>query len=162
MTTTSQEKTRSRQTLELAKRLGRLTQAQAATGWAVVIILSALLGAIYLNQTSKIAAIGRQVQREQAKLDEIKSENANIERLIAEAQALDRLNAEALRLGFVPANSEEIDYRVIPDYPVEAAPEPREALITIAPLSPPETIWEALSLALRDLGIGLTRGDANE
>lgn len=146
----------------MARRLGLLTQAQAAAGWGVVIILAALLGAIYLNQASSIAAIGRRVQREQAKLDELKLENADLERQIAESQTLERLHAEALRLGFVLASPAEIDYVVIPNYPMEDAPGP-EASSAPEPLpAPPETIWEAFTLAIRDLGIGLTRGEANE
>lgn len=119
-----EEKPRPRQAREMARRLGLLTQAQAAAGWGVVIILAALLGAIYLNQASSIAAIGRRVQREQAKLDELKLENADLERQIAESQTLERLHAEALRLGFVLASPAEIDYVVIPNYPMEDAPGP--------------------------------------
>lgn len=146
----------------MARRLGLLTQAQAAAGWGVVIILAALLGAIYLNQASSIAAIGRRVQREQAKLDELKLGNADLERQIAESQTLERLHAEALRLGFVLASPAEIDYVVIPNYPMEDAPGPETSSAPEPLPAPPETIWEAFTLAIRDLGIGLTRGEANE
>lgn len=157
-----EEKPRPRQARELARRLGLLTQAQAAAGWGVIIILGALLGAIYLNQTSSIAAIGRRVQREQATLDELKRENADLERLIAETQALERLDGEARRLGFVPSTPADIDYVVIPNYPMESAPEPEQQSAPQAPPVPPETMWEAFTLAIRDLGIDLTRGEANE
>ena len=162
MMATPEEKPRPRQARELARRLGLLTQAQAAAGWGVIIILGALLGAIYLNQTSKIATIGRRVQREQAELDEIKRTNADLERLIAEAQALERLDEEARRLGFVPSTPADIDYVVIPNYPLEPAPEPTaEPTIEETP-TPVESFWEALLLAMRNLGIDLTRGEANE
>lgn len=157
-----EEKPRPRQTRELARRLGLLTQAQTAAGWGVAIILAALLGAIYLNQASSIAAIGRRVQREQAKLDELKLENADLERQIAEAQTLDRLHTEAQRLGFVPSTPADIDYVVIPNYPMENAPEPEASSVPEPLPAPPETIWEAFTLAIRDLGIGLTRGEADE
>jgi hypothetical protein len=156
------EEKRPRQARELARKLGLLTQAQAAAGWGVIIILAALLGAIYLNQTSKIATIGRRVQREQNALDEVKRENAELERLIAEAQALDRLSAEAQRLGFVPSTPADIDYIVIPNYPDEPAPEPTEEGKIEEPPQPPETMWEAIALAVRDLGIDLTRGESHE
>ncbi len=162
MMATPEEKPRPRQARELARRLGLLTQAQAAAGWGVIIILGALLGAIYLNQASSIATIGRRVQREQAKLDELKRENADFERLIAEAQALERLNGEARQLGFVPSTPADIDYVVIPSYPMEDAPEAVTAPTPEPPPAPPGTLWEALSLTVRDLGIGLTRGEANE
>lgn len=159
---TPEEKVRPRQTRELARRLGLLTRAQAAAGWAVIIILSALLGVIYLNQASKIATIGRRVQREQANLDELKRQNADLERLIAEAQALDRLDAEAVRLGFIPSTPGDIDYIAIPNYPSEPATEnPKEEIPVVLP-EPPETVWEAISLAVKDLGIDLTRGEIDE
>jgi hypothetical protein len=94
-----------------------LTEAQAAAGWGVIVVLGALLGAIYLNQASKIATIGRRVQMEQNELDEVKRANAELERQIAEAQSLERLDAEARRLGFVPSTPADIDYVVIPQYP---------------------------------------------
>lgn len=162
MMATPEEKPRPRQTRELARRLGLLTQAQAAAGWGVIIILGALLGAIYLNQTSKIATIGRRVQREQGALDVVKRENAELERQIAEAQRLERLNSEAQRLGFVPATPADIDYIVIPDYPTEIEAEGEEESPIAEPIVLPETMWEAVALAIRDMGIDLTRGEANE
>lgn len=162
MMASPEEKIRPRQARELARRLGLLTQAQAAAGWAVIIILGALLGVIYLNQTAKIATIGRRVQREQAALDEVKRQNAELERLIAEAQQLERLDAEAVRLGFVPSTPADIEYMVIPGYPSEPAP---ETVIETTPLDPPEypdSMWEAVVLTVRDLGIDLTRGVADE
>lgn len=162
MMATPEEKARPRQARELARRLGLLTQAQAAAGWAVIIILGALLGVIYLNQTAKIAAIGRRVQAQQADLDEVKRQNAELERLIAEAQALERLDAEAVRLGFVPSTPADIEYVVIPNYPIEPAVEPVEEVTPAELPEPPESIWKAIALTIRDLGIDLTRGEANE
>lgn len=159
------EKPRPRQARELARRLGWLTEAQAAAGWAVIIILAALLGAIYLNQASKIAAIGRRVQIEQSQLDEYKRINGELERLIAEAQALERLNAEALGMGFRPATPEEIEYLVIPDYPIGEAIEPAlsqaEHALETAP-APPQSMLEALLLTVRNVSDQLIRGQANE
>lgn len=154
-----------RQAREIASKLGWLASAQAATGWAVIIIMAALLGAIYLNQASEIATIGRRVQQEQNALEEAKRINADLERQIAEAQSLERLNAEALSMGFVPAGPDDIDYIVIPEYPNYEAPltlptdEPEQTEV-VAP--PPETMLEALSLAFRSLTDALVRGQANE
>ncbi len=156
-----------RQARELARRLGMLTEAQAAAGWGVIVVLAALLGAIYLNQASRIATIGRRVQIEQNDLDEVKRSNAELERQIAEAQSLSRLDEEARRLGFVPSTPADIDYVVIPQYPTE----PADAATIIPPTTttepeeppaPPETLWQAIALAVRDLGIDLTRGETRE
>jgi len=163
---TPRKRLRPRQARELARRLGLLTEAQAAAGWGVILVLVALLGAIYLNQASKIAAIGRRVQTEQNDLDNVKLTNAELEREIAEAQSLERLDDEARRLGFVPSTPDDIDYIVIPNYPVEPAPERADAGapadVEENPVLPPETFWEAVGLAIRDMGIDLTRGETRE
>jgi hypothetical protein len=94
-------------------------------------------------------------------LDEWKRVNDDLERQIAEAQSLDRLQPEAARLGFEPAQTDEIEYIVIPGYPLEAAV---SAPPTPAPVAPaiPGTMWEAVWLALRASGNALIQGSANE
>lgn len=154
-----------RQAREVAKRLGWLASAQAATGWAVILIMAALLGAIYLNQASEIATIGRRVQQEQDALEEAKRINADLERLIAEAQSLERLNEEALGMGFVPAGPDDIDYVVIPEYPSYEVPldlATEESLSDETPTTLPQTMAEAVLLGLRSLTDDLVRGQADE
>ena len=104
-----QPRPKPRQARELARRLGLLTEAQAAAGWGVIVVMGALLGAIYLNQASKIATIGRRVQMEQNELDEVKRANAELEQQIAAAQSLERLDTKARQLGFVPSTPADID-----------------------------------------------------
>ncbi len=149
------------QARELARRLGWLTEAQAVAGWGVILVLAALLGAIYLNQASRIAAIGRRVQIQQSDLDELKRVNGELEREIAEAQSLERLQQDATRLGFQPAQPDEIEYIVIPGYPLEeVAPQPPAPAET-APIAP-ETMREAVWLTLRQSVNALIQGSANE
>ncbi len=97
----------------------RLTEAQVVLGWGVVLALIALLGAIYLFQTSYIASTGRMVQNLQIEMDEIKRINSELERDIAEAQSLKRLQSEAQKYGFIKANPKDIDYLIVADYPLE-------------------------------------------
>lgn len=149
------------QARELARRLGWLTEAQAVAGWGVILVLAALLGAIYLNQASRIAATGRRVQIQQSDLEELKRVNGELEREIAEAQSLERLQQEAVRLGFQPAQPDEIEYIVIPGYPLEEAAPPPAAPVETAP-DEPETMWEAVWLTLRHSANALIQGSANE
>ena len=145
-----------------AKRLVWLTEAQAALGWGIIIILVALLGAIYLTQASKIAATGRRVQIMQGELTDIKRVNATLERQVAEAQALPLLQQRAAALGFIPANPNDIEYLVVPDYPTGPPPittPPPEVIPTPEPIT---TIQEALWYAVKDYVAGLIEGESSE
>ena len=97
----------------------RLTEAQVVLGWLVVLSLIALLGAIYLFQTSHIASTGRMVQDLQFELDDVKRINSELERDIAEAQSLKRLQREAEKYGFIKASPKNVDYLIVTEYPQE-------------------------------------------
>ncbi len=145
-----------------AKRLVWLTEAQAALGWGIIIILVALLGAIYLTQASRIAATGRRVQILQSDLTDIKRVNSTLERQIAEAQSLSLLQERARALGYVQANPNDIEYLVVPDYPTGPPPvatPPPEVIPTPEPLL---TIQEALWYAVKDYVAGLIEGESSE
>ncbi|MFW5940811.1 MAG: septum formation initiator family protein [Chloroflexota bacterium] len=149
-----------REKRQRAKRLGILTDAQVALGWFVITALVALLGAVYLNQASRIASTGRRIQLLQNELDELKRENSELEQAIAEAQSLERLQEEALRLGFVRADPGDIEYLVVNEYPAEATPQPPPA-----PRPEPNqvsTFSEAVRLALQDRLGEMVRGQAGE
>ena len=153
-----------RQTREQLKRLNALTEAQAALGWGVILVLAALLGTVYVSQASRIASVGRQVQILQNELTELKRQNNDLERDIAAAQALDRLQAEAVRLGFVEADPDDIEYIIVPDYPAELEEtDPLEILPQATAVPPPaETAQEALWLYLRGRFSDFIRGEARE
>jgi cell division protein FtsL len=154
----------SKQSRDQARRLNWLTEAQAAVGWAVIIFLAALLGAIYVRQASQIASVGRRVQIMQIDLEAIKRENDAIEQRIAEAQSLDRLQQEAIRLGFVQADPNDIEYIVVTEYPAE-----NSAVESLVPTStpeaippPPQTMGEAIWLRFSQNISGLVQGEARE
>ena len=151
----------SRQKREQAKQFKRLTEAQAVLGWGVILLLSTLLGVIYLSQASSIATIGLRVQNFQEDLEFMKRENSALERQIAEAQSLERLQQESLRLGFIQARSDQIEYIVVPDYPVMS--EPVELSVTPSVSVPPvETIGDVLWLSLRNSISNMIYGEASE
>ncbi|MEW5988211.1 MAG: hypothetical protein AB1791_16405 [Chloroflexota bacterium] len=141
-----------------ARRFPRLSEAQAVLGWAVILVLVALLGAIYLTQTSRIAAVGRHVQFMQEELDTLKRENAALERTIAEAQSLEKLQERALALGFIRAQPEDVEYLIVPNYPAgtPAAPPPTPTPVP----QPVETMGEALWLAAREGFGGFITGES--
>jgi FtsZ-binding cell division protein ZapB len=147
-----------RQQRQKAKRIGILTDAQVAMGWFVILGLVALLGAIYLNQASRIAGTGRRVQLLQNELDGLKRENADLERSIAEAQSLDRLQEEAVRLGFQRAEPEDIEFLAVSEYPAVAPPAAGET--PPPPPQPVSTIGEALRLAAEGVLGDMVRGES--
>jgi hypothetical protein len=150
-----------RQAREQAKRLSWLTEAQAALGWGIILILVALLGTIYLSQASRIAAVGRRVQILQNDVETLKRNNTNLERQIAEAQSLARLREEAIRLGFVEAQPEDIEYIVIPGYPVMVG-DPLATPTPVVIVEPPKTMSDALWWVAKASISDLIRGEASE
>ena len=143
---------------ERRKSLFWLTEAQAALTWGVLLTLAALVGAIYLIQTSRIATTGRQVQLLQGDLDTIKQENIELERDIAEAQSLDRLQNKAITMGFTRSSPSDVEYLVIPNYP--PAPAMAAAPELAGPAEPAESLFEALWLAIQDSIGNLIHGES--
>ena len=150
----------SRQRREDVKRLGQLTEAQAALGWGIALVLIALLGTIYLRQTSQIATLGREVQLLQINLDNVRRENGEIERKIAEGQSLELLQAEAARMGFVPAGADDIDYIIVENYPETAVIS--QPIATITPVEQPANMTEAIRWTIQSSVSSLARGEARE
>ncbi len=150
----------SRQRREDVKRLGQLTEAQAALGWGIALVLIALLGTIYLRQTSQIATLGREVQLLQINLNDVRRENGEIERKIAEGQSLVWLQAEAARMGFVPAGADDIDYIIVENYPETAVIS--QPVATITPVEQPANMTEAIVWTIQSSVTNLARGEARE
>jgi cell division protein FtsL len=164
MTTQQPNRRSARQTRELARRLGWLTEAQAALGWGVILVLVALLGVIYLTQASRIAAVGRRVQVLQNELIDLKRENVEFERQIAEAQSLERLQDMAVRQGFAQALTDDIEYVTVSNYPVAtnepvlAVATPEAAAVSQPITSLPEAVWVVMRQSVGDL----IRGESHE
>ncbi len=156
---TNQEHPSARKAREHLRRLSWLTEAQAALGWGIILILAALLGVIYLSQSSRIATVGRRVQFLQERLDTLHRENSTLERKIAEAQSLTRLQQEAIRLGFAQASPDAIEYLIVENFPAST---PMPITYVPTPQPPAETMTEALWFAIRGSITGLIRGEASK
>ena len=152
----------SRQTREIARRFNKLTEVQAAVGWGLILLVIALLGVIYLNQSSKIAAVGRHVQELQLEVKATQRENSDIEREIAEAQSLERIQKEAERMGFVRAQSIYVDYLVIPPFTTMTTEQEERFVQSQSTMLPVDTIQEALKLTVRAAINNLMEGESGE
>jgi len=135
-----------------------LTETQAALSWGAILILAALVGAIYLIQASRIAGVGREVQDLQWELDEVKRVNNELERDIAEAQSLDRLEEEVNRMGFIRAQPGDVEYLVVLDFPAGSAS--AENAEPVQQVQPVESIGEALWLSVESSINALIRGES--
>lgn len=152
----------SRQSREATRRLSKLTEAQAVGGWAMILLLIAILGVIYLNQSSKMAVVGRHVQELQYEVSVIQRENAAIEREIADYQSLSRLQKDAEKMGFVAGTGYDVDYIVIENYPALIVPDsPGEIKQNVVP-RPVETAKEALWIAINENINDLMFGESRE
>ncbi len=150
----------SRQTRELARKLSKLTEVQAAVGWGLILLVIALLGVIYLNQSSRIAAVGRRVQDLRVDINEIQRKNSDIEREIAEAQSLSRIQKEAERMGFVPSESAYVEYLVIPPFTSMTSEQEQRQLQGPVEARPVETIREAILLTVESAINDLMEGES--
>jgi cell division protein FtsL len=150
----------SRHTRQLARRLSKLTEVQAAVGWGLILLVIALLGVIYLNQSSRIAAVGRRVQTLQYDLSVLQRENADIEREIAQSQSILRIQEEASRMGFVTAQPGNIEYLVVPNYPSVALVTEEEVQTSVEPSSIESMkggLWLVIETGLNELMRGESR-----
>jgi hypothetical protein len=146
--------------LSALRQLPWLTEAQAALSWSILLILLAMLGAVYLSQASSIAIVGRRVQVLQGEFGDIKRVNAELEREIAEAQELEPIQQRAFALGFAPAPVTNVEYVIVPNYPVYIESEVLETYESIS--APPETMLEVLWLMMRQRVSALAEGEAYE
>lgn len=151
----------SRHTRELGRKLSKLTEVQAAIGWGLILLVIALLGVIYLNQSSRIAIVGRRVQTLQYDLDELQRTNADLERDIAQAQSITRIQKGAEKMGFVKAQPAYIEYLVVPNYPSDTPVTEKEAR-TVAQSPAAESMSEGLWLVIENGLNDLMRGESHE
>lgn len=110
---------------------------------ALLVGLVALLGMIYLGQSSQATVTGQHVLELQDRLERTRRENAQIEYEIATLSTPDKIAERARRLGFRPATLAQTVYIVVKNYP--SAPQPT----SIAPEinSPPTPdFWEGVWL----------------
>ncbi len=110
---------------------------------AALVGLVALLGMIYLGQSSQATVTGQRVLELQDRLEQTKRANAQIEYEIAMLTTPDKVAERARRLGFRPATVSQVIYLVVKDYPV--APVKSQPALDGTPA--PINSWDAWWLA---------------
>ncbi|HEC23124.1 MAG TPA: hypothetical protein ENI95_09420 [Chloroflexi bacterium] len=105
------------------------TQTQTTSLVLAVVVIVLVIGALYLAQASRTAAIGRRLQELEARRQTLEQQNAQLRAEIAALRSVPRLIAEAERMGFHVASQQDVEYLLITE-----APPPVE----LTPASPPE------------------------
>lgn len=93
----------------LAKAPWRTQQQTGSLALAVVVIV-AVIGALYLAQASRTAAAGRKLQALEAQRQALEQQNAQLRAEIAALRSVPRLIDEAERLGFHQADVNDVEY----------------------------------------------------
>lgn len=116
------------------------TQTQGTSLVMAAVVMVAVIGALYLAQSSRTAAAGRHVQELEAQRQLLVQENAQLGAEIAALRSVPRLIREAEAMGYHPAQSGEVEYLV-----VRGVAQPEEDIIAEAQKSeeseqPAETV----------------------
>ena len=106
-----------------------LNSAQLALGWAIILLMLAIAGGIFLAQVSRTALAGRNAQILNEQIRVVQTQNAVMRQQIAAGQSLQVLNARTGELGLqyesinaATAKELTVVVPVLPDVGVQAEP----------------------------------------
>jgi hypothetical protein len=103
------------------------TQTQGTSLVMAAVVMVAVIGALYLAQSSRTAAAGRRVQELEAQRQLLVQRNAQLGAEIAALRSVPRLIREAETMGYHAARSDEVEYLV-----VRGVAQPEEDLVAQA------------------------------
>lgn len=103
-----------------------LTQAYSQAPWRkqlqwigvflLLLILIALVAGIYLSVSAQAASIGREIQSEYARMEQIERNIEDLQTQLADLTASTVMQERAEQLGFVPVTPDKILYIPVSDY----------------------------------------------
>jgi cell division protein FtsL len=96
-------------------------QRQYVGAFLLIVIVVALVSALYLDVTARSALAGREIQDLQIDITTVQRMNADLETELAGLTSSSAMQQRALVLGYRPVKPGELDYVFVPGY---AAPEP--------------------------------------
>lgn len=110
------------------------TQVQATALVALGLVVSIIIGALYLAQATSTATAGRDLKVLEQELERLKQENTRLRAEIASYQTVPYLMRRAQDLGFVEAGNDQMMYLTVEGYHL---PEP-EPVVPVAEEPLPE------------------------
>jgi len=96
-------------------------QRQYVGAFLLIVIVLALIAALYLDLSARTALAGREIQELQLEITAMQRSNADLETELANLTASSVMQQRALELGYRPVKPGELDYVFVPGY---VAPEP--------------------------------------
>jgi len=96
-------------------------QRQYVGAFLLIVIVLALVAALYLDLSARTTLAGREIQELQAEITALQRSNADLETELANLTSSDVMQQRALELGYRPVKPGELDYIFVPGY---LAPEP--------------------------------------
>jgi hypothetical protein len=92
------------------------SQIQTAALGAAVLTVCLVLGSLFLNETSRTATDGFEVQSLEVRKTDLTRQNAELRVRLADLRAEDRLRKRAVELGYRLARPDEIEYLKVDGY----------------------------------------------
>lgn len=87
----------------------------------LLVVVLAMVAALYLNITSQTAIAGRQIQELNAAIIISQQQSSDLQTQLASLTSASAMEQRALELGFRPVEADELEYLVVPGY---VAPQP--------------------------------------
>lgn len=87
----------------------------------LLVVVLAMVAALYLNITSQTAVAGRQIQELNAAIIISQQQSSDLQTQLASLTSASAMEQRALELGFRPVEADELEYLVVPGY---VAPQP--------------------------------------
>ncbi len=87
----------------------------------LLVVVLAMVVALYLNITSQTAVAGRQIQELNAAIIISQQQSSDLQTQLASLTSASAMEQRALELGFRPVEADELEYLVVPGY---VAPQP--------------------------------------
>lgn len=87
----------------------------------LLVVVLAMVAALYLNITSQTAVAGREIQELNAAIIISQQQSSDLQTQLASLTSASAMEQRALELGFRPVEADELEYLVVPGY---VAPQP--------------------------------------
>ena len=129
-------------------------QLQVVGLFLLALVLISLVAGIYLSVSARTAAIGRDIQSMQGRIELLDREIEDLHSLLAATRSSLEMESRAMQLGFQPVQGDQILYLNIPGYierqPVVLAPA-EQRILASAPVLPAQYTESLFTWAKRQI-----------